>query len=94
MVGIYERARMEARYIATRFLHMVSELGGLETARQLLRTGTVSEGFTALWERGRLDLTMERLVLRPEFRSLFSESELDVARRRLLDYGMPPSSLS
>ena len=36
MVGIYETAKRELGYNATRFLQMVSEQGGLVTARQLL----------------------------------------------------------
>ena len=40
---------------ATRFLQMVSEIGSFEAARRLLAAPAVSDGFTALWERGRLD---------------------------------------
>jgi hypothetical protein len=87
MVEIYERARREAGYTATRFLQMVSEQGGLASARTLLHTPAVSEGFTALWERGRLDLTVEARVLEPEFESLFSEEERRIARERLRQYG-------
>jgi hypothetical protein len=36
MVGIYETAKRELGYNATRFLQMLSEQGGLATARQLL----------------------------------------------------------
>ena len=50
MVEIYERAKREASYNATYFLRMVSDLGGLETARQLLRGRAVSDGFAALWK--------------------------------------------
>jgi hypothetical protein len=40
---------------ATRFLQMISEQGGLATARQLLWSDTPSDGFTTLWEHHRLD---------------------------------------
>jgi hypothetical protein len=86
MIGIYEDAR-SIGYVATRFLQMVSERGGLRTAHDLLATDTPSEGFTALWELRRLDLTVEAAVLEPEFESLFTDTERDVARRRLNDYG-------
>jgi hypothetical protein len=87
MVLVYERARDEAGYVATRFLQMVSERGGLEAAKALLNSPAVSDGFTALWERGRLDLTVEKLVLEPEFRDLFNEEERLIARDRLKQYG-------
>ena len=90
MVGVYRRAKSEAGYNATYFLRMISEQGGLATARSLVMSATVSEGFTALWERKRLDLTVEALVLEPQFAGLFSEAELDLARERLAQYGLCP----
>lgn len=87
MLDIYRRAKAEAGYTATRFLGMVVERGGLETARYLLGAATVSEGYTALWERKRLDLTVEAMILLPEWQSLFSDAERRIAVSRLKDYG-------
>ena len=50
---IYQRAHSEAHCNATRFLQMLHEHRGLETAKILLHSTNVSEGYTALWERGR-----------------------------------------
>jgi hypothetical protein len=66
---------------------MLSEHGGLVTAQRLLAAPTASEGFTALWERQRLDLTVEAQVVQPRFAPLFTEEELDVARQRLIELG-------
>ncbi|SCF41544.1 Protein of unknown function [Micromonospora purpureochromogenes] len=85
MVRSYERARDEANYHAGLLLRMITEKGGLATARQLLRNPAVSDGFTALWERGRVDLTAEAIALQPKFRSLFTDEELAVASSRLTD---------
>jgi hypothetical protein len=63
MMDLYRRARDEVPYNATRFLRMVGERGGCDTALYLLRADTVSDGFAALWEAGRLDLTVEALIL-------------------------------
>ncbi len=87
MLEIYRRAKAEAGYTATRFLGMVVERGGLPTARYLLHAPTVSEGYTALWERKRLDLTVEAMILRPEWNSLFSDVERRIAMDRLKEYG-------
>jgi hypothetical protein len=87
MVSIYETAKRELSYNATRFLQMISEQGGLATARQLLWDDKPSDGFTTLWERGRLDLTVEAHVLIPEFAPLFTKADLDRARDRLRAYG-------
>jgi hypothetical protein len=87
MLDIYRRAKSDAGYNASRFLGMVSEQGGYEAARTLLHALKVSDGYTALWERNRLDLTVEALILKPEWRDLFSNAEREIARQRLIEYG-------
>jgi hypothetical protein len=93
MTQVYHRAKEEVGYTATRFAQMLGEHGGLRTAKMLLHSPTVSDGFTALWEARRLDLTVEFQVLRPEFGPLFDDNELETARRRLIDYGMSSEAL-
>ena len=88
MLEIYQRALSEANYHATRFLRMLHEHRGLETARLLLHSANVSEGYSALWERGRLDLTVEALVHdNPRWHALFTEEELAICKKRLEEYG-------
>jgi hypothetical protein len=83
MRDVYVRAKKEAGYTASYFLTMLSEYGGLGAARRLLASSEASSGFTALYERGRLDLTVEALVIDPVFASLFTEDEIETARQRL-----------
>jgi hypothetical protein len=90
MVEVYHQAKRQAGYNANYFLRMVSDLGGLAAARQLLHTTTASDGFTALWTAGRLDLSVEALVLQERFRELFTDEDRGIARRRLADHGYRP----
>jgi hypothetical protein len=89
MMRIYVRAKKETGYNATRYLQMLHDHRGLETARILVLADQPSEGYTELWERGRLDLTVEALVLQTEWQPLFAQEPelLERARRRLTDYG-------
>lgn len=88
MMQIYVRARNETGYNATRYLQMLNDNRGLDTARTLVLANNASEGYTALWERGRLDLTVEALVLQPQWQPLFADEPelLARARQRLTDY--------
>jgi len=73
----------------TRFGPMLSEYGAAETWRRL-RQGETS-GFTALWRAGRLDLTIEALVVdNPRFHTLFTADELDEMRADLREHGYEP----
>lgn len=87
MLAIYRNAKEGCGYNATRFRHMVANEGGLKTAKKLLATSEPSDGFTALWECGRLDLTVECLIIQPKYQSLFSSAEISIARERLSQYG-------
>lgn len=90
MMDIYRRAKSECSYTATYFLRMLNEHRGVETARILLVGERPQEGFTRLWECGRLDLTVECLVLNERFRELFSDHEREKARLRLREYDFDP----
>lgn len=87
MMHIYVTAKKELGYNATRFLQMISKYGGLSTAHKLIATEGGTEGFTKLWEYGRLDLSVEAHVLKPEYEVLFSEEERNMCRERLKSYG-------
>jgi hypothetical protein len=86
MISIYNQAKRDLGYIASRFLHMLDQ-GGLAAARQLLHAPRVSYGLITLLEHQRLDLTVEAHVLKPEFQYLFTQEELEIARARLDQYG-------
>lgn len=88
MLNVYRSAKEEAKYNAIVFLRMVTDHGGLDAARRLINTDTVSDGYTTLWERGRLDLTVEAVVVNTEqFHDLFTKDELQICRDRLRQYG-------
>jgi len=66
---------------------MLHENRGLGTARLLLHSTTVSEGYTALWQRKRLDLTVEAVIHEnPKWHPLFTQEELAICADRLTKY--------
>lgn len=94
MFKIYERAKLESGYSARIFLGMLNDRGGLSTAKYLINTPKPSDGYTHLYERGRLNLTVEAMVVEnSDWHELFTEEELAKARRRLIQYGYVARSL-
>ena len=87
MEQLFSRTLSETGYRASKFLAMVTDLGGLETARRLVGAPNPSEGFSVLWELKRLDLTAEALALDVRFQGLFTDDLLERARVRLDEYG-------
>lgn len=91
MFDIYRRAKSEAGYTANIFLGMLNDRGGIATAKYLINSPKPSDGYTNLYERGRLDLTVEALIVEnAKWHSLFSEDEIEKARQRLTAYKYAP----
>jgi len=93
MVGIYDAAlRLNPPYKAKAFLQMLGNIGGKATADKLLGAAKPSSGFTDLYLRGPncLRLSVEYLVLKNPWRSLFTDEQLAVARKRLKEARCAP----
>jgi len=87
MIQIYEQAKTECNYPATRFLNMVNSEGGFQAAKKLLSSGGYSEGLTRLWEEKRLDISLEATILQKPWCDLFTDDELSIARKKLEELG-------
>ncbi|MDF2858840.1 MAG: hypothetical protein K0Q87_4691 [Neobacillus sp.] len=86
MLAIYQNAKKECGYNATRFLQMVASQDGLTVANSFILRSQPTDGFTTLWEMGRLDLTVEALVLKPKYQDLFSDEEREKVLELLKRY--------
>ena len=90
--GTVEAAR-ERNYNANYFLRMLAQYGGLDTARRLIAKRDPQAGLMQLWELRLLNDSMEAVMLRSRFRSLFTDEELAEAKQRLEDLGMDTSTI-
>ena len=82
----YERAGREAKYWASYFLRELKNYGGLTTAKRILNKSDkngITKGFIALEKVNLIELSVENVVLSPEFRHLFTPEEIAIAERRL-----------
>ena len=93
MLEAYESWKRECSYNATRFLQMLRNRGGAESARRLLHKKGTSFGLERLTACRALRLTVEYHVLKPEFSALFTRAQLAIARNRLLAKGLTPEQL-
>lgn len=89
MINTYLLAK-KLKYTASYFWQMVCDKGGYQTAKHLIHTNSPSEGFTKLWALGRLDLSVEAQVLKPEYTTLFTDEERQICADRLEQYNYKP----
>jgi len=78
MLAIYEEATTFG-YRPTYFVRMVQQHEGVGAAKQLLRKG-ISDGLRRLAKEGRLDISVEQLVLTEPWDQLFTDEERVLAR--------------
>jgi hypothetical protein len=94
LVEAADRAQREAGYNPTLFRQMLGSEGGYLTTVKLLSANRVSDGFQKLWEKGRLDLSVEALILHPQWVRHFASELVGIAQKRLRDVGFPVPLLS
>ncbi len=74
-------------YPPNNFVGMLNADGGFETAKRLFSKAQPSTGFFELYNLGRLDLTVEALVLEHEWKRYFDQELLDLAAEKLKKVG-------
>jgi hypothetical protein len=90
MQELYRAGKVEGKFSAPLFAELLREHGGLETARRFLHSLDYAPGFTKLWERNRLDLTVEAVIAgEAKWHPLFTPEEIEICRKRLREYGYP-----
>lgn len=87
MESIYFTSKREIGYNPTRFIQLVAQKHGVPAAKQLIAKSGGTYGFEILWEKHRLDLSVENLVLQEKYSSLFTEEEKQICRKRLQEFG-------
>lgn len=85
-VAAWLAARKEAAGLGIR-LRPVAEADAMQTAHRWLSGHRPSDGFDALADRNRLELSLEALAVKKSFGSLFSDEEANNALMRLLEGG-------
>lgn len=87
LFATYQRVGEELHYWAHRFLQSLRRHGGIVTAQRMLtpRTKAQRAGLDRLVKAKRFELTLEYIVQKKEFRSLFTYDELKVAKNRLAE---------
>lgn len=85
-IAAWAANREKAAAIGVR-MRPVSEEDAMKQAHRTLSGNRISDGFSILADKKRLDLSLEALVIDKRFTQLFSDDEANNALSRLLDAG-------
>ncbi len=86
MIGVADFANVHN--FGFRFRQMLGQHGGVETAKRLLAAPKAQSGLAEMFLNNAIHMSMEAFVIKPQYKTLFTEEEIAEARRRLyeLDY--------
>lgn len=82
-----ELAEKEYGCKMTKFLQTIERFGIVKTAQEILRKGRTSDCFNKLAEAGRLDLTMEAVIVKGEYAELFTDEQVNDCYELLCEKG-------
>lgn len=85
-IAAWAASREKAAKLGVR-MRPVEEASAMKNAHYALSGNRISDGFNILADKGRLDLSLEALVIDKRFTGLFSDEEANNALMRLLDAG-------
>ena len=81
-IAAFDAQRSEAEKLGARMRPI-----DLKGAKRILSGSRTSDGWGVLMSKGRLDLSLEALVVDKRFTALFTDEEANEALTRLLDAG-------
>ena len=85
-IEAWAAARSKAETLGVR-MRPVAEADALKAAHRVLSGNRLSDGFNALQDKGRLDLSLEALAISKKYTELFNDDEANNALSRLLAAG-------
>lgn len=87
LLATCQQALNEVGCPMTRLMQTITKRGGVATVQEILRRGRLSDGFDTLEKAGRLELSLEAVVIKKEFGQLFTDDEVNACYAALLEGG-------
>lgn len=93
MINLYKQVIKSIKYKPTRLMDYINKYGGYEAAVKYISTESNVQDFAVLWEKERLDLSVEALIASENYRSLFQEEIVAFCDRKLKEYSYAPNKI-
>lgn len=87
LIKKYEAAQKQCECKVIRFLQNITKFGGVKTAKEIIRKNRVSDDFETLQKAGLMSLTMEAMIVDPQYGDLFTDDEVNYCYDILCEYG-------
>lgn len=93
MINLYKNMIKIVKYKPTRLMDYINKFGGYEAAVKYIDTESNIQDFAVLWEKERLDLSVEVLIISDTYRCLFDDDLVAYCDRKLKKYSYAPNKI-
>lgn len=93
IINLYKKIMKSIKYKPTRLMDYINKYGGYEAAVKYISTESNVQDFAVLWEKERLDLSVEALITSETYRSLFQEELVAFCDHKLKEYSYAPNKI-
>lgn len=93
MINLYKKIIKFVKYKPTRLMDYINKYGGYEAAVKYISTDSNIQDFAVLWEKERLDLSVESLISSETYRELFQEDIVAFCDKKLKEYSYAPNKI-
>lgn len=93
IINLYKKIIKSIKYKPTRLMDYINKYGGYEAAVKYISTESNVQDFAVLWEKERLDLSVEALITSETYRSLFQEELVAFCDHKLKEYSYAPNKI-
>ncbi|ONI41703.1 hypothetical protein AN640_07780 [Candidatus Epulonipiscium fishelsonii] len=94
VINTYKRIATEVKYKSSGLLAQINKYGGYEASIKYIMTDANTVDFGVLWEFQRLDLSIEALIIKQDYKSLFPDYILEFCENRLKEYNYAPNNIA
>jgi hypothetical protein len=71
-------------YTPQYLINMISRYGAINAVKKLVIKPEISQGLQRLQKENALELSLESIILEPEWENIFTEKERDIAKKKLI----------
>lgn len=82
-----EKAEKDYGCKMTRLIEVIERFGIVNAAKEIIRKGRTSDCFSKLAEAGHIELTMEAIIVKPQYSELFTDEEVNACFELLCEKG-------
>ncbi len=87
MIANYQAIQKQTGCKTVRMLQTIEKFGAVKTAKEIIRKNRLSDDFENIQAKGCIGLTMEAMIVKSKYGTLFTDDEVNHCYELMCEYG-------